>query len=354
VQPKEPSRRKLLAGGLIAVVGLGGLGMARSLWRRRKPVAAARIDGSSLIALDHDGRELWRYRFTERLGHYPSFELALPQCLITDLDGNGGAELLLQEVTVDPSNGPVVCFDPGGNLRWRYLPGRPVTDSRGHQFLPPYGVVALGAIPPRAGDPGVAIVVSAHNWSFPCQVMVLDGRTGRSVGEFWHRGHLRHLAIVDLEGKGKPQLLLGGVNDAPEHKRATLVCFDPLHVSGASSDPEGNPYFYGMSPGSETTVVFFPRTEISRTEEFNLVTILEGRGGRIFVAVSEGIAETSPVAIYEFDYSFRITNVALSGGLVQRFKELQEAGMLPRESPESIAQRLRAGVQVVHRRDPLG
>jgi hypothetical protein len=354
VKPKYLSRRNWLVGGVIAAVGLGGLGVVRLLWHRRQPVAAARIDGSTLIALDPDGRELWRYKFTERLGRYPSSRLGPPYCLIADLDGKGMTELLVVVLTASSSYGPVVCFGPGGDLRWRHAAGKAVVDSRGHQYLPPFGVVALAAIPARAVDPGLVVIVGAHNWSFPCQVAVLDGRTGRSVGEFWHRGHLNHIAIIDLEGKGKPQLLLGGVNDAPEYKRATLLCFDPRHVSGASRDQGGNVYFHGMSAGTEKTIIFFPRTEVSRYEEFNRVTALESRGGRIFVAVAEGITETDPAAIYEFDYSFRITNVALSGTLVQRFKEWQEAGKLPAESPESIAQRLRAGVEVVHRRGPHG
>jgi hypothetical protein len=83
------------------------------------------------------------------------------------------------------------------------------------------------------------VVSSNHHWSFPNQVAVLDGKTGKLLSEYWHRGHLLHMTITDIDGDGEPEVLLGGVNDAPEYKQATLVVFKVPMISGASKNPAG-------------------------------------------------------------------------------------------------------------------
>jgi hypothetical protein len=50
------------------------------------------------------------------------------------------------------------------------------------------------------------------------------------------------MASADIDGDGEPEILLGGVNDALEYKRATLVIFDHRNISGASKNPNGGVY----------------------------------------------------------------------------------------------------------------
>jgi hypothetical protein len=178
-------------------------------------------------------------------------------------------------------------------------------------------------------------------------VSVLDAKTGKLLSEYWHRGHLLHMVSADLEGEGEPAILLGGVNDAPEYKRATVVIFDHRNISGASKNPKGGVYFQGMSPGSEKKVIFFPRTPITKNLEFNHVSVLRLESGRIRVNVVENTGEEGPFVVYEFDYQLRPINVALSNTLMDRYRELQTGGHLPKESFDTITERLKAEIMIL-------
>ena len=153
----------------------------------------------------------------------------------------------------------------------------------------------------------------------------------------------------DVDGDGEPEVLLGGVNDAPEYKQATLVIFDHRRISGATVDPEGRVYFQGMSPGTEKWVVFFPRTPVSLPEEFNIVADVRPAPGRITVTVSEGTSGEEPAMIYEFDFALRPINAMLGGDMVRRYRELREQRKLP-ESAEALAQRMMREIKVIRGR----
>jgi len=79
---------------------------------------------------------------------------------------------------------------------------------------------------------------------------------GKVVGEYWHPGHLLHLAHVDLDGDGREELLLAGVNNG--HHAATLVVFDPSNVSGTADQLTDSRFSSGTSKAPRSTYSFFP------------------------------------------------------------------------------------------------
>jgi hypothetical protein len=242
----------------------------------------------------------------------------------------------------------LVCFNSIGQIRWKFVAGREVTDNLGRTFAPPYGLTAFAVVRPRDSKSSQVVVSSLHNWSFPNQVALLDGKTGKLISEYWHRGHLTELAVADLDHDGHPEILLGGVNDAVEYKCATVVVFDHRKVAGSAGDPRGQPYFQGMPLGTEKWTVFFPRTPISNHEEFNRVESILVTPDRIRVVVGEGPRPQNVFAVvYEFDFSLRPINAVLSVALVGRYLELQDDGKLPRESADVTAGRLMSQVRVI-------
>jgi hypothetical protein len=181
---------------------------------------------------------------------------------------------------------------------------------------------------------------------------MLDGKTGALLSEYWHRGHLREIAVAGLDGDGEPEILLAGVDDAADRKQATMVVFDHRNVRGASCNNQGEPQFRGMSRGTEKKIVFFPRTPVSADQEFNLASFLMPTSERILVGVSEGVHDLDPHVAYEFDFSLRVTNVALTGELVHRYRELQQAGKLPKAPLDLLAieKALANAVEVISRK----
>jgi hypothetical protein len=326
--------------------------MAPKLWRRlHQPASACRIEGATLIVFGRGNAELWRRTFAEEM----ISDVDAPaerRRVFTDLDGDGSTETLFLYAPARGGESSLLCFEADGRLRWRFVPGqKEVVDNRGRSFAPPYIVYAFGVVRSPSLPSSRIVVSSVHHWSYADQVAILDGKTGKLVSEYWHRGHLNRLAVADLDGDGEPEVVLGGVNDAPEYKQATVVVFDDRRVSGACSDPQGRVYFQGMSPGTEKLVVFFPKTPISQQQEFNRVADIRVGSGRITVVVAEGIVlDGSPTMIYEFDYGFRPITAQMGGSLQQRYLELQATGKLPEESPYVMAERLLRQVKVIRPR----
>jgi hypothetical protein len=305
------------------------------------------VYGSTLIVYSESGTELWRHTLKEQV-RYPAGLLESFYCGFADIDGDGLVETIFHLHSTDAAVSRLICFDSTGKIRWEFVPGRTVVDNRSHQYLRPYGIQRFAAIRGTASTPGRVVVTSAHNWSFPCQVAVLDGKTGKVISEYWHRGHLWHMAVTDMDGDGEPEVLLGGVNDADEYKQATVLVFDHRRIAGSSCNPKGEVYFQGMTPGTEKTIVLFPRSPVSKDEEFNRVVGLRAANGRVVVSVAEGIHETDPAIVYEFTFSFHPTNAVFAGDLVQRWHELEEARKIQEGSETDMARHLLAEVKVIH------
>ena len=340
-------RYSLGGAGAIAAGALLGYGLPRLRFSRHNP-HDFRVEGSSLIIFGSDGTELWRHTFPQQLDKsvYLNCEPECDACQFSDVDGDGRLETLFR---LHAHNGGtrLLCFDPQGKLLWDFAPTRTVVDNLGGNFAPPFWPNRFGVFGSKRQNNEHIIVSSNHNWSFPDQVAVLNGKTGELVSEYWHRGHLLHMASADLDGDGEPEILLGGVNDAPEYKRATVVIFDHRNISGASKNPKGGVYFHGMNPGTEKKVIFFPRTPISKNLEFNRVSVLKSESGRIRVNVVENTGEDGPYVVYEFNYQLRPINVALSNTLMERYRELQASGHLPKESFDNITERLKSSLLIL-------
>lgn len=326
---------------------IGGLGLwagARK-WSIRPRPSAYRVDGAILSVMTEDGSVLWRHRFPFPL-MTEYYQLGARRCLFVDVDGDGQSETLFTYCPFDrPNERSLVCFDVQGGRRWEFLAGKAVEDNLGRRFNPPFWPNFFEVVNPQHSRASQIVVSSNHHYSFANQVAVVDGKSGRLLSEYWHRGHLYHISVADLNGA--PSVLLSGVNDAPDYKKATVVAFDQRHISGATRNPRGGVYFQGMQPGTETVVVFFPRTPISRDEEFNLVIDVRVTRDNITAIVVEGTAITAPSLAYEVDHFLKVINVMLSGPLQERYLTLQEAGVLPRESFEAISDRLKRQVHVI-------
>ena len=168
------------------------------------PLSDYRVEGKNLILVNAKGQELWRHTFDIPLrdGAY-SGDQKLARGLIEDITGDGRPEFLFVAwpMNQDDVGSTVMCFAEDGRIKWRFKPGRPVTEGSGEDLLPPYttnGVrLFLGRTPAET-----RIAVSSLHWlREPAQVAFLD-RFGVVVGEYWHPGHFNHVASADLDKDG--------------------------------------------------------------------------------------------------------------------------------------------------------
>lgn len=86
-------------------------------------------------------------------------------------------------------------------------------------------------------------VASVHHTWYPSQIALLSG-DGKLLGEYWHAGHLNHMAVAEASRGGRPLLFAGGI--ANGYRRAALVALDPGRFGGVSR--EENPEYQLPGP----------------------------------------------------------------------------------------------------------
>ncbi|MGA2269458.1 MAG: helix-turn-helix transcriptional regulator [Bryobacteraceae bacterium] len=304
-----------------------------------------RIETSTLIALDDEGREVWRHKFPERLARAAyEGETAIRRCAFADIDGDGRIETLFAYVPLDfASVGTVLlCFADDGAVKWQFVPGKAIKDTR-QEYLPPYFISNVKVIPVEKSCTRI-LVSSNHYLHNPNQIAMLDP-SGELVSEYWHSGHLYAVAHTDLNNDGIEEILLAGVNNG--YRLATLVIFDSRYVSGASTQPGRQ--IFGFPPGTEKAVVLFPRTCLSKSAPYNRTMELRiTRERRIVLAVCEGVSEqrNPGVMIYELDFALNIINCRPDSHLYEAHRALELQGLLDHPWTEEENDRLRNEVVI--------
>jgi hypothetical protein len=294
-------------------------------------MAMLSVDGPVLIARDASGRELWRHLFKDGLyrDYYDPAKLA-SSYRIGDFDGDGCAEALFiyDGLGKDGTSSSLYCFDPTGEVRWVFHPGRVVRDSGG-EIRPLYHIFTLLVTFSAAPEHRARIAVS----SVPpedqaCQLALLTA-SGEMVAEYWHPGHLNLLAERSAGVGAAPRLIAGGVNNG-EH-RATLVILDPFAMKGASTPSRMRDQQFrllDLPEAHEELVILFPRTCLSRNEPYTRVREIDADEHGVRVMVMESHDVTPRIIDYDFAPSFSLRRAFLSSEYRAEHLRLEQAGKL--------------------------
>jgi hypothetical protein len=232
--------------------------IAIALHFRPGPPVSHRLEGDTLIILDGRGQECWRKVFPYTLAEAVFPEMASRFLWIGDLDGDGHKEILFAPHPLESTkreSTPLICYSDRGGERWRYTNQRRVRTSE-EQFDPVYSVARYLVASLGKGQPNAIVVSSTHTIYYPCQVVLLTAR-GQVLREYWHSGHLNFVQSADLDGDGKTEFYLAGINNA--RHAATVVILDRDHFSGAAEEPQAPNYqLQGFAGGMDRTRIILP------------------------------------------------------------------------------------------------
>lgn len=299
-------------------------------------------ESGSLVVTDAQGHGLWRKTFDGgfRSGETPERKLAFKGAWFGDLDGDGRVELLYihNPASREQDGSTVYCFSDRGEVKWRFEPGHVVHTA--HETIPPPFVADTLAVIGVGGNQKV-VVTSHHPTFHPAQVALLSA-SGKLLGEYWHSGRLPYLEIVDLDGEGKPEILLGGISAG--YRSATLVALDPAAVRGASVETESpEDQILGFAPAAEKVRLLFPRTCVNRVlDRYNEVGWLTVRpnGLRVLVWERRTLMSSFASVTYALDRNLQVTAVTASDQLRSLHRELEASGQLDHALTEQEVQRL--------------
>jgi hypothetical protein len=268
-----------------------------------------RLDSTTLTIFNAKGKELWHKSFSDEF--WPEYyDHGLGQRLwIGDLDGDGRIEALF---LYHPAGNPyshsttLICFSDRGQEIWRWTPGRALPEFVGTPVI----YFTFGFVVLKAGQSGHRrIVVSSQCHPFyPDQIAIVDSK-GKTVSEYWHSGILNHLALADLDGEGREEIIASGISNG--YRQATLIVLDSDKVFGASTEavrPEVQ--LHGVGVAQERARLLFPRSDLNKDlEVYNQSGDMTIDEGRIRLLVSECSLNPNCVILYEFDKSFHLRAV---------------------------------------------
>ncbi len=243
---------------------------------------------------------------------------------------------------------PLYCFSNTGHLKWKYQPGGRISDAQGN--IEPVYFYMESLFLPRTRLSDAAIIAAAiHVQGHASQIAKLD-LDGNVKSQYWHSGHLAHLASADIDGDGVPEVLAGGVNNG--YRKATLVVLDLRSIVGASTQPPGDRrQIQNVPTGTEKTVIFFPQSCITQLNaEYNRVYHVRVYDDSIQVFVMEDVSESHPRApyiIYSFDRSLHLVRVTVSDQFVSWHKTLESQGKLHHHYSEKEAEAF-YNIEVLH------
>ncbi|NLH75814.1 MAG: VCBS repeat-containing protein [Acidobacteria bacterium] len=346
--PAKPRLAWVLGIGAVAVLA-GGFVLYREIGVRRQP-AGFEIDGPVLIVKDKHGRELWRfdtkvdnleidayYRANFQVINKDEGNL-LPIIGMWDIDADGDREVLfaLRRQSDQTGEGRLYCFDRKGVKRWEFLAGGPLVCG-GRVFSPDYRLAGF-VVRDHDGDGRLEIVTEAfHAPDWPCQLAVLDCE-GRKIGDYRHAGYLREIVYHDIDGDGREELIVVGVNN--EYRGGAVAVFDPRDVRGGSPQT-GEFACAGIGPGSELYYVTTPYTDVSAANAhyvcgFNNVDITESKWIR---------ATTAEGLIMDFGFDLECLQVGFGHGYRVLHDEGVREGRIASVLDDAYKQMVMAGVR---------
>jgi hypothetical protein len=280
--PKRRALAIIMLGIAVVVVCLA----ARS--QHGRPYLS-RVERDALIVSDESGRELWRKAFPYALIETGDAERAARYSWVGDLDNDGHNEVLFapHPITAAQESTQLICYNSTGGERWRFKNDRRVRSSAG-AFSPVYGVARFLVVPLGKGRGNAVLVSTTHAVYYPSQVSLLSSE-GRLLREYWHSGHLNYLQTADLNGDGRPEFYLAGINNA--RHSATVVVLDEAHFGGASQEPQTPDHqLLEFASGTEVARLLLPQTCLSKQfDPYNPVASFTVGSDEIVVQTAETI-----------------------------------------------------------------
>lgn len=292
-------RRLRIAGAILATFAVGAAAyFTKKMLGLPDQPKFGRLDGSSLVIMNADGKELWRKIFPEGFENELYSRYLHSGVWFADLQGKGHTSVLFvySSASASAHSSTLICYSDEGKEKWRWTPGRALPELAGDS--PIFKTFALAVLKPTDKRPARIVASSGHATWWPNQIALLDS-DGKVVSEYWHSGRLDYMTSADLDGDGREEIVASGTNNG--YLQATLVVLDPDRVFGASAEVRPQFQIHGMGAAQERQRLLFPRSDINKTFfSYNIAFNLSVNNGIIQLSVEECAVPGGCDIAYEF------------------------------------------------------
>lgn len=304
--PLANLRGRLRAAAMLAAfcaLGSAGYFSIRRFIQPEQP-KLGRLDGSALVIMNAEGKELWRKVFPQGFGPEWYYQGSMSHIWFADLEGKGHTNVLFAYAPAGPlsQSSTLICYSDRGKEKWRWTPGRELPEFGGSPAT--FATVALAVLKATEERPPRIVVSGQHHPWWENQIAILDA-SGKMLSEYWHSGALSYLTLADLYGDGKEEIVATGVNN--DYLQAELVVLDPDKLFGASTEVRPNFQIHGMGAAQERLRLLFPRSDLNKALfSFNVGTEPTVEHGSIRLTVAECVTPQGCQVWYEFDKNLRL------------------------------------------------
>jgi len=190
VFPPRGLKKIILITALVAILGIAAYFSIRVLAVHDQP-KFGRLDGSTLIIMNAEGKELWRKVFPDGLrkafpegisGDWYYGQAPNTRIWFADLEGNGHTDVLFLYFPADNPQShstTLICYSDRGKEKWRWTPGRQLPELAGSPAT--YWTLALGVLKATEKRPA-RIVVSSHGGPVRLQPSTPTAKSFLSTG----------------------------------------------------------------------------------------------------------------------------------------------------------------------------
>lgn len=337
-QLRRVSRATKIRAAVVAACILAAL----VFWTSRRFVlpdqpAKGKLEGSALVIMDAEGKELWRKTFAGGFGPESYYGKDTGERIwFADLEGHRHTSVLfsyLPAATSEPHSSVLICYSDRGNEKWRWTPGTTFPNSP-NQLT--FRTMSVGVLKPTEARPLRIAALSDHEpwWGGPSQVALIDSN-GKMLSEYWQAGGLHDLLVASLKRDSAENILLTGVANGYT-SQATLVVLDPDHMAGASN--EENPAFqvHGMGTAQEKLRLLFQRSDFNAASfAFNYATEPRTENGNLWLTVMECLAPIGCPIRYRFDNNFDLTAIDSAS---EEFRSAHDRFYKPGKKPHVLSE----------------
>lgn len=318
----KPSAKSVTRKAILAlVVTLAAIAATWVAAMATAPVDRVVQDGSQLVALDENGRTLWRHTVP---GDPAAFD---PQrhSKVIDLDDVPGGEVVAAVERVTPGRSytaTLIALSGKGAVRWQQSPSHSYTFG-GQRFGGPW--LPLDLLVTGGGSRArIAVALHDHTW-WPSIVAFYDAH-GRAQEPFVNAGWISSLAASADESR----ILAAGVSNS--RPAVVLAVLDALAPGGRSPEDPGSTFWCADCPqGKPLAYLVFPFAEVRRAQEHVLplpvVRVLPDGGYELHAPQHGGPGRTDEI-IYELDASLSLTRQAPSESYWAEHARLERAGRI--------------------------
>ena len=241
----------------------------------------------------------------------------LPALQFEDINRDGKKEVLFGICEIPA--GRFFCFSHKGDELWAVQTGQELTF--GSKIYTNDYRIAWVRTEDLDGNGYYELLLASNQVDeFPTQILLLS-HEGETLGEYWHSGRLGDVIFSDLNGDGRKDIVVAGVNN--QFDSPGVAVFDAHQVSGASPNT-GEYACPALGPGSEKHYIRLPFTEAAEAAyPLEISGYIMERSAELWSVF------TYPTSLeYRFDNEFQLLEIRDSHQFEMLFRQAQAAGSL--------------------------